>query len=141
MSKRCWSGKCTPPVVTSARRVRSSGLRGLTKCGIRKLDVESDEHGVAVLDDVVSAFEAHLRFFSGLGPGAGVYYVLPVDDLGGDEAAFHVRVDASRRLPHRRAFADGPGPALFLFRGEEGYQPEQTVRAPHELLEARGLYS
>src|SRR5215210_7036025 len=104
------------------------------------LHVEADEYGVAVSHDVVAAFEADLRLLFGPGPGTGGDYILPVSDLGRDKAPFHVGVDAPGGLAHRRALAYGPGPALLLRRGEERDEPEQPVRRPHELLEARGLY-
>jgi hypothetical protein len=67
MSKRVSVGRCTPPVVTSASRHSERGLFRRTK-GATTLDVEADEHHVPVPDDVVAAFEAHLRLLAGLCP-------------------------------------------------------------------------
>src|SRR5918992_2219145 len=102
MSKRASAGRCTPPVVTSARRHSWRGLVGRTNGGTA-LDVEADEHDVSVSDDVVAAFEACLRLLARLRPGAGGHDILPASDLCRDEAAFHVGVDPARRPPRRRA--------------------------------------
>src|SRR5215212_11756189 len=130
-------------VDASGRDERESGsFEGLLRPdeGQHSLDVEADEYGVTVFYDVVAAFETDLRLFPGLYPGTSGDYVLPISDLGGDEAALHVGVDASGCLPHSRALANGPGPALFLRRRKERDEPEHPVRRPHELLEARRLY-
>src|SRR5215212_7680026 len=139
MAKRVSSGRCTPPVVTSARRQASRGFSGRTNGSIA-LDVEADEHDVPVLDDVVAALEAHPRLLAGLRPGAGGHDISPAPYLRRDETALHVGVDPARREPRRRALLDGPRPALLLVEGEERDELESAVRRPDELLEARGLY-
>src|SRR3712207_4174946 len=136
MSKRGCSGRCTPPVVTSARRHSERGFSGRTK-GATVLDVETDEHDVPVFDDVVAAFEAYLRLLAGPRPGAGGHDVLPTSHLRCDEAALHVGVDPAGRPPRRRALPHRPRPALLLVEGEERDEAEQTMRRPDELLEAR----
>src|SRR3712207_2707285 len=131
MSKRGWAGRWTPPVVTSARRLSARGLCGRTKGGTRgRLDIEANKHGVPVPEDVVAAFEAHLRLLAGLRPGSGGHDVLPVAHLRRYEAALHVGVDPARRPPRRRALPDRPGPRLLLGRREEGDEAEQAVRGP-----------
>src|SRR3712207_170271 len=138
MSKRVSTGRCTPPVVTSARRHLSSGFLGRTK-GVTALDVEADEHDVPILDNVVAALEAHLRLLASPRPGAGGHDTLPASYLGGDKPALHVSVDPARRPPRRRAPPQRPRPALLLVEGEEGDEAEHAVGHPDEPLEARGL--
>src|SRR5215210_7557480 len=142
MSKRGCSGRCTPPVVTSARRLSWSGFSGrangitlwskftFTPYTALRSNVEAHYKGISVLDHVVAAFETDLRRLAGSCPGVGGYQVLPVADLRSDKAALHVRVYATRGAARRRALAHGPGPALLLAGGEERDQAEQRVRRP-----------
>src|SRR3546814_148499 len=74
----------------------------------KHLDVEPDLHDVAVLDDVVLALDAELPDLLGLVPRAELEELVPVDDLGPDEAALEVAVDDARALGCLVARAEGP---------------------------------
>ena len=56
-------------------------------------DVEAELHHVAVLSDVVLAFDAHLAHILGCIPGTELEELATLDDLGPDEAALEVAVD------------------------------------------------
>ena len=76
------------------------------------LHVEAELHHVAVAGDVVLALEADLAELLGLGPRADVEQLVPVDDLGPDEAALEVGVDAPGALRARWSrLVERPGPA------------------------------
>ena len=55
--------------------------------------------------------------------------LVPLDDLGPDEAALEVGVDAAGALGRRRAVVERPRPGLLVAGGEERAQPEQVVGA------------
>src|SRR4028119_1355971 len=101
-----------------------------------KSNVEADYQGISVLDHIFAAFEANLRRFAGLCPGAGGDDVLPVADLGGYKAALHVGVDAPCGMTGSRTLAHGPRAALLLAGRKESDKPEQHVSRPYEFLEA-----
>jgi hypothetical protein len=57
-----------------------------------------DVHHVAVLHDVVFAFEPQRAFGAGIGFGAGFEKLVPADGFGADEMLFQVGVDRTRRF-------------------------------------------
>src|SRR5690606_18093914 len=63
-----------------------------------RLHVEADLEDVAVLDLVVLALDAQSAEVARLGPAADLEQLVPVDDLGPDEAPLHVGVDAPGAL-------------------------------------------
>ena len=104
---------------------------------LRRSDVEEEVHDVAVLNDVVLAFGAHLAgFLSALFTLEG-NEVFVGDRLGADEAAFEVGVDDAGGLRGGVALVDRPG-ADFLDAGREvGLQAEQVVARADDAVEAR----
>src|SRR5207244_1233376 len=64
-------------------------------------DVEADVQDVAVTDDVRLALQALDAPACGLGMGARVYEIAPVDHFAADEAARDVGVDRRRRVERR----------------------------------------
>src|SRR4051812_41238550 len=97
----------------SDARPQPRAVRGRTR-GLRALHVEADLQDVAVGDVVVLALHAQLPELLGLGPRADLEQLVPVDDLGADEAALHVAVDDAGALGGLGAGAERPGPALLL---------------------------
>lgn len=91
------------------------------------LDVEFEEHDVAVLDEVVLAFDAELAGFFNFGFGAVGEEVLAVVDLGFDEAALKVGVDNAGGLGGLAARFEGPSAVLVGTSGEEGAKTEGGV--------------
>ena len=88
------------------------------------LDVETDVDDVAVLHDVIAAFQTQGAAFTGFGPGAGGEEVVEGDDLGTDEAAGDVGVNRAGGVEGRTACAQGPGARLLFVAGEEGDEAE-----------------
>src|SRR5687767_7198140 len=62
------------------------------------LDVEADLEDVAVDDLVVLALDPELADLLGLVPRPEIQQLVPMDDLGPDEAPLQVRVDHARAL-------------------------------------------
>ena len=84
-------------------------------------------HHVAVLHDVVLAFEAEGAAGAGFGFGAGVEQLVPMNGFGADEVMLQIGVDGAGRVDGLGAALDGPGAALVFADGEEGDQAEQLV--------------
>src|SRR6266545_607958 len=99
---------------------------------------EADVEDVAVLHDVLLALEPQLPLVSRPRLAAERDEVVVVDDLGADEAALEVGVDAARRARSAVAPADGPGANLVLAHREERDQVEQVVGGADE-ARPRGL--
>src|SRR5881394_1172685 len=99
---------------------RASGraFKGAAKCC--GSNVEQEVHHVAVVDDVVLAFGAHLaRVFRTL-LAFERDEVVEGDRLRADEAALEVGVDHAGRLRRGVADVDGPGAHLLHAGGEVG---------------------
>src|ERR1700682_758315 len=106
-----------------------STIRCHTGCAWRAgrregLDVETEDGGVAILENVLLPFDAKFPRSASLGPAAGVDKLFPADHFGLDEAPLEVPVDGPRRLRGARAATDRPGPALVLARGQKRDQAE-----------------
>lgn len=76
---------------------------------------------------MVLSLKAVLARLAALGLAAAVDQVLPVGDLGADEAPLDVGVDLARLLGGREVAPDGPGAALALPGGEEGDEVDELV--------------
>ena len=63
-----------------------------------RLDVEAEQHHVAVLDDIVLALGAELAGVARAGFAAAADVIVVGDRLGADEAALEVGVDFARGL-------------------------------------------
>src|SRR3954447_21787088 len=94
--------------------------------------VESDVEDVSVDDLVILALDPERAEVAGLRPGAGLEELVPVDDLGPDEAALEVGVDDARALGCLPPGTERRRPRLLLARGEEGTQAEHAVRGVQE---------
>src|SRR3984893_8976439 len=116
---RCHTGFAWRAARPSGRQTRR-GRRG-------GLDVEAEDGGVAILENVLLTLDAKLAGGTRLGPASGVDQLLPANHFGLDEASLKVAVDGSRRLRCARPTADRPCPALGLARGQEGDQAEDGV--------------
>ena len=96
MAKRIWG---IVPVIGDERkaagrwRERESRRRGVDRG--EGLDLEADVDDVAVVHDVVTAFEAELAGFLDLEVGAQFGEILIADDLGANEAPGDIAMDAA----------------------------------------------
>ncbi len=96
---------------------------------MRQLDSvgEAEDGDVAVLENVILAFEAVFAGFAGGGDAAQGGDVLVGDDLGLDEALLEIGVDHAGGLRGLGADVDRPSADLLFAGGEVGLQPEQGV--------------
>ena len=101
-------------------------------CSLRGLDVEFEEHDVAVLDDVFFAFHSVESALSCDSDGAALDEVLVGDGFGFDEASFEVGVDDSGGLGRGVSLSDCPGADFFFAGGEEGLQAEELIGVADE---------
>src|SRR5579862_9582493 len=74
----------------------------------------ADVHYVAVLHDVVFAFEAERAFGAGVGFGTGFEKLVPADGFGADEMFFQVGVNGSGSFLGAGMRGNLPGSA-FVF--------------------------
>ena len=109
-------------------RVRIGGDPSFPPCfrGSGGSDVEEDVEDVAVGDFVVFAVGLEEGAFLGFGFGAAVEQVVPADDLGADESAFEVAVDAAGGALGVGPGGDGPGAAFVFADGEKAAQTEDA---------------
>ena len=82
---------------------------------------------VAVLDDVVAAFEPDVALGPGVLEVAGGLEVVEADDLGPDEAVGHVGVDVGGGLDGNGAAGQAAGRHLLVAGGVEGDAVEGAV--------------
>src|SRR4026207_891170 len=80
---------------------------------------EAEVDDVAVLDDVLFAFQAHLAVVAPRGHRSAGDQMIVADDLRANESAGDVAVDLSGRDLRRRMAGNGPGAALVLAHREE----------------------
>src|SRR5947209_3202985 len=102
-----------------------------------RLHVEEEVHNVAVLHDVLLSFHSEDALPAGSCLRAVREQIVPADHLRLDESALEVRVDDAGRLRRSGAFADHPGAAFVLPRGEVALQAEEVETGPDELVETR----
>src|SRR5262249_26463607 len=79
----------------------------------------SDVRDVAVLDDVVLAFQAKRAFGTRISFGAGFEKLVPADGFCPYEVLLEVRVNRARCLLRPYAARNGPGATLVFADGEE----------------------
>src|SRR5690606_23907709 len=106
----------------------------------RWLNVKPEMTEVAVLDDVVPAFQAHEPLLPGRLFRAGGHQILVGDDFGPDEAPFEVGVDDPGGLGRLRALPDGPGPHFPFPCCEESDKAQAPETAADDPLQARLLH-
>jgi len=100
------------------------------------LYVEAEFYYVAVLDDVVFAFNAEAAGFAGLGEGAEANEVVEVGDFGGDETALEVGVDDAGGGRCFVTGVDGPCASFGFAGGEVGAKAEQMIDGADEGADA-----
>ena len=84
-------------------------------------------HDIAVLNDIILAFDAHFSGRSDRRLRLILDEVVILDHLGPDKAFFEVGMDDARRLRRLVSPMDCPGPALVGSGGEEGLESEEVV--------------
>ena len=104
----------------------------MTRTLIRKPEM----HHVAVLDDVVFAFEPHFASFFCARFAITCDVVRVGDGLGADEAFFEIGVDDARGGRGLGAACDRPGAGFLGADGEIGDEVEQRVAGEDKPVEA-----
>src|SRR5579862_2028785 len=107
-------------------------LRDTTVPAIQDSPAMPDMHYVAILHDVVLAFQAQSSFCAGVGFRSGFQQLIPANGLGADEMFLQIGVDRSRGFLRARVGGDLPGAALVLPCGEERNQSQQLVSRANE---------
>src|SRR5712692_7230169 len=97
--------------------------------------VEAEMHDVAVLDDVVGAFEPHPAGILGALLAAMGDKIRIGDGFGADKALLEIGVDGSGGLRRLSAAGDRPGARLLRPGGQERDQVEQCVAGADDLVE------
>src|SRR5579862_6645799 len=92
-------------------------------------------HDVAVLHDVVFAFEAEGAFGAGVGFGASFEKLVPANGFGADEMFFEIGVDRPGSFLRTGIGGDLPGAAFVFSGGEKRDDAEQAVRRAYEARE------
>src|SRR5438045_6597347 len=92
-------------------------------------------HDVAVLHDVIGAFEAHLAGILGALLAATGDEIGIGDRLGADKALLEIAVDDAGGLRRLGAARDRPGARLLWPRREKGDQIEERVAGADNLVE------
>src|SRR5215203_5439579 len=100
------------PVQTSRRRSSD------------QLDVELEQQDIAILDDVLLAFDAVETLVACGRNGAACDKVAVGHGLRLDKAAIEIRMDHARGLRRGISLVNGPGANLLFTSGEVGLQPE-----------------
>src|SRR5438552_2780875 len=102
-----------------------------------RLDVEPEVHHVAVLDDVLAAFEAHLPvLFRTLLALAGDEVRIR-DHLGADEPLLEIGVDHAGGLRRGVAVVDRPCADLLRSGGEVRFESKELVAGMDHAVETR----
>src|SRR5437870_5649881 len=87
--------------------------------GATRLPAMPDMHHVAILYDVVFAFQTQYAFGARIGFGTGFEQLVPADSFCTNEVLFQVGVDGTRRFHRAGADRNGPGAAFVFASGEE----------------------
>src|ERR1035437_6706842 len=78
-----------------------------------------DHQHIAILDDVLFAFQLEQSLFAHAGVAAQIHQRFPVHHFGADELLLEIGMDRARG-PHRGGVhGDGPRPAFVLAGGQE----------------------
>ncbi len=102
--------------------------RGAERC----LYIKAEFDDVAILDDVVFAFDAEFAGFAGFGKGAEGDEILVGDGFCGDESAFEIAVDDAGGLWGFVAGVDSPSASFFFSGGEVGAEAEEGIDGADE---------
>src|SRR5579884_1788195 len=80
------------------------------------LSAMADVHYIAILDNVVFAFETKRATGAGIGFGSGIEELVPADGFGADKVFLEIGVDGTGSFDRASMNRDGPG-AAFVFAG------------------------
>src|SRR6266699_7048514 len=90
-------------------------------------DIKAKVGDIAILDDVVFAFETLQALFCGGGKRAAGHKVFKTRYLGANKATLDIGVDLAGGLGRLRSFSHSPGAHLVLACCQEGNQVEQAI--------------
>src|SRR6185503_13159524 len=101
------------------------------------LDVEAEQHHVAVLDDIILSFRAQLAGVSRGSLAAERDVIVVSDRLGADEAALEVGVDLSGGFGSLCALVHGPGAGFLWSRSVESDKTQQRISCVDHPIQPR----
>ena len=94
-------------------------------------------HHIAILDDVLLAFDAHLAGLFTLRFAAESDEIIERNHFRSNESFLKIGVNGTGRLRRGRAFVHRPSANFFHARREVSFQPQQRVRRTDHAREAR----
>src|SRR5262249_27870054 len=118
-------------IAHAATRPKRASAKSRPRC----LDIEPVMHDIAVVDNVLPAFEPHPSGFLRPVLPAVPDVIVERDHLGADEAALEVGVDDARGLRRRGADAYRPRADLLLACGEERLESEEREAGMDHAIE------
>jgi len=95
-----------------------------------------DVHYIAILHDVIFAFEAQRAFGARVGLGTRFQQLIPANGFGADEVLFEIGMNGSGAVLGACIQRDRPGAAFIFAGGEELNQPEQVIALADQAREA-----
>ena len=111
-------------------------FRGL----LSRSDVKTEVDYVAVLNEVLLAFQAPLACVLGAVLASIADVVIEANDLGADKPLFEIGMNDRRSLRCTGALLNGPSADLFRACGKVGLQAKQRVSCAYHAVETRFLH-
>src|SRR5882672_8636515 len=126
------------PFTTESQRHRELQflILSLSLASVVNLSGMPDVHHIAVLNDVIFAFESQCAFGARVGFGTGFEKLILADGLCADEVFFQVGVNRPGGFLRARLSRNLPGAALVFARCEKRNQAQQFVSGPNQPHEA-----
>src|SRR5258707_3259419 len=100
-----------------------------------------EQNDVAFLDDVLFAFQAHLRLLARRREAPRLQEIIPANYLGANESAFDVGVNCAGCFLRAHAALDGPCAHFGLSRGKKRSEAEQMIGGLNQAIESRRFQS
>src|SRR5947207_13113564 len=99
-------------------------------------DVESEQHDIAVLHDILFSLRAHNTFLARALPPTVRNEVVVADRFGADESSLEVSVNHARGNRSRIAAVNRPRADFRVTRGEIRLQSKQMISGPNQPIES-----
>src|SRR5687767_1866506 len=105
------------------------------------LDIEPEVNYVAVLNDVLFAFQSELALLAAAGLAPQLDQILEADNFSSYETALDVGMNRARGAVRGRPAPYRPRAALVFTRSQKAYQIEQAISGADEPVARRVCYS
>jgi len=103
---------------------------------ITRLNIKPEVHHIAILDDIVLAFQPPFPGLFGTVFAFVVDEIVIANDFGADKAFFKISVDHRSGLRGGCAHLDGPGTNFLHACGEIGLQVQEVIRGADDAVKA-----